>query len=72
MMSKKQEIEPLKIREMSDDEIRLSIAKFREQVYRLRSQTVTEKVSDTSQFRSLRRNVARLRTEQSRRASAAS
>jgi large subunit ribosomal protein L29 len=71
-MSKKQEIEPLKIREMSDDEIRLSIAKFREQVYRLRSQTVTEKVSDTSQFRSLRRNVARLRTEQSRRASAAS
>lgn len=71
-MSKKQEVEPSKIREMSDDEIRVSIAKFRDQVYRLRSQTVTEKVTDTSQFRSLRRNVARLRTEQTRRASAAS
>ena len=66
-MAKKEEMTGEKIRGLTDEEIRVSIRKFRDQLYRLRSQTVTEKVEDNSQFGTIRRNVARLRTEQTRR-----
>lgn len=70
-MAKKEELTGAKVREMSDEEIGVSIRKFRDQMYKLRCQTVTEKVEDNSQFGTLRRNVARLRTEQNRRQAAA-
>ncbi len=68
-MAKKEELTGSKVREMTDEELSVNIRKFRDQLFKLRSQTVTEKVEDVSQFRSIRRNVARLRTEQTRRAS---
>ncbi|MGP1272994.1 MAG: 50S ribosomal protein L29 [Phycisphaerales bacterium] len=66
-MAKKEELSNEKVRGLTDEELRVTIRKFRDQLYRLRSQTVTEKVEDNSQFRTIRRNVARLRTEQTRR-----
>ncbi len=66
-MAKKEELTGAKVRDLTDEEISVSIRKFRDQIYKLRCQTVTEKVEDNSQFGTLRRNVARLRTEQTRR-----
>ncbi len=66
-MAKKDVLEVGKIRDMSDEEIGGTIRKLRDQMFRLRSATVTDKVEDTSQFGTIRRNVARLRTEQTRR-----
>lgn len=67
-MAKKEELTGAKVRELTDEEITVSIRKFRDQLYKLRCQTVTEKVEDNSQFGTIRRNVARLRTEQNKRA----
>ncbi|MEO1583618.1 MAG: 50S ribosomal protein L29 [Planctomycetota bacterium] len=66
-MAKKDDLRNDKIRDMSDEEIGGTIRKLRDQIYRLRSATVTDTVEDTSQFGTLRRNVARLCTEQTRR-----
>lgn len=51
------------IRKMRDEELSIELKKLREKLFTLRSQTVTDKVEDTSQFRKLRRDVARLLTE---------
>jgi len=66
-MAKKEELTGAKVRDLTDEEITVSIRKFRDHIYKLRCQTVTEKVEDNSQFGTLRRNVARLRTEHTRR-----
>ncbi len=51
------------IRKMRDEEIGIELNKVREKLFTLRSQTVTEKVEDTSQLKKLRQNIARLLTE---------
>jgi len=51
------------IRKMRDEEIGIELKRVRDKLYTLRSQTVTDKVEDTSQMRKLRRDVARLLTE---------
>jgi len=51
------------IRKMRDEEIGIELKKVREKLFTLRSQTVTEKVEDTSQLKKLRKDVARLLTE---------
>lgn len=51
------------IRKMRDEEIGIELKRVRDKLYTLRSQTVTEKVEDTSQMRKLRKDVARLLTE---------
>ena len=51
------------IRKMRDEEIGIELRRMRDKLYTLRSQTVTEKVEDTSQMRKIRRDVARLLTE---------
>jgi len=50
-------------RKLSDDEIAMEVARLRRRVLDLRTQTVTEKVADNSQFRKARREIARLLTE---------
>ena len=55
---------PEEVRKMRDEELSIELKKLREKIFTLRSQTVTDKVEDTSQFRKLRRDVARLLTEQ--------
>jgi len=51
------------VRSMKDEEISIELKRLREKLFTLRSQTVTEKVENTSQLRVLRRDVARLLTE---------
>jgi len=64
----KNEMTPEQIRKMSDAEIGIAIKELRAKEYDLRSQLVTEKVEDTSQFPKIRAGVARLLTERSARA----
>ncbi len=51
------------VRAMQDNEIKLEIERSRARLYQLRTQTVTEKVENTSEFRQVRRDIARLLTE---------
>ena len=49
---------------MSMEELGVEVTKLRNDLYDLRSQAVTEKVEDTSKFGKLRKDIARLLTEQ--------
>ncbi len=51
------------IKKMRNEEIGIELKKVREKLFTLRSQTVTEKVEDTSQLKKLRQEIARLLTE---------
>jgi large subunit ribosomal protein L29 len=52
------------VHKMGDEELTVEIGKLRNDLYDLRSQAVTEKVEDTSKFGKLRKDIARLATEQ--------
>jgi len=52
------------VHKMGEDELGVELAKLRNDLYDLRSQAVTEKVEDTSKFGKLRKDIARLLTEQ--------
>jgi large subunit ribosomal protein L29 len=49
---------------MNDEELTQEVARLRNDLFDLRSQAVTEKVEDTSKFGKLRKDIARLLTEQ--------
>ena len=51
------------IRKYGLDKLQAEIGALERKLFDLRSQAVTEKIEDTSQFRKLRREIARLRTE---------
>ncbi len=51
------------VRDMRDEQIKSEVARLRTRLLDLRSQTVTEKVENNAEFRSARRDVARLLTE---------
>ncbi len=55
------------VRTLSDEEIDVELARLRKRSFELRTQAVTEKIEDTTQFGSTRRDVARLLTEQNAR-----
>ena len=59
------------VRKLKDEEIALEVRRLRERLYTLRTQAVTEKVEDLSQFTKIRRDIARLLTERSARAARA-
>jgi large subunit ribosomal protein L29 len=52
------------IRSKNDAVLKEELKKLREQLYTLRTQTVTEKVADTSSFGKTKREIARVLTEQ--------
>lgn len=58
------------VRAMSVDEIGEELKRLRGKLVSLRTQAVTEKVADNTQFGKIRRDIARLMTERSRRATA--
>jgi large subunit ribosomal protein L29 len=58
------------VRAMSDEEIKVELARLRDKVFGLRTQGVTEKVEDNSQFTKIRKDIARLLTERTSRAKA--
>lgn len=48
---------------LSDDEVKIETARLRKRLFELRAQAVTEKIEDTSQFRKVRKDIARVLTE---------
>lgn len=51
------------VKKLSAEEITSELAVLRGKLFSMRSQTVTEKVEDNSQFEKVRRDIARLMTE---------
>ena len=60
------------VRKLSDEEITIEVDRLRRKMFELRTQAVTEKIQDTSQFAKIKKDVARLLTEQSARTQTAS
>jgi large subunit ribosomal protein L29 len=59
------------VHKLSDEELTLELDRLRRRVFELKTQAVTEKIQDTSQFRKHQRDIARLLTEQSLRSKTA-
>ncbi|QDU71768.1 50S ribosomal protein L29 [Mucisphaera calidilacus] len=55
------------IRELKDEEIVHEVRRLRRELYTLRSQAVTEKLENPRQFGVIRKDIARLLTEQTAR-----
>ncbi len=55
------------VHKLSDEEIDVELGRLRQRSFELRTQAVTEKIEDTSQFGSTRRDIARLLTERNSR-----
>jgi large subunit ribosomal protein L29 len=60
------------IRELSDDDIRARIAEMEEERFRLKFRSATETLEDPLRLRTIRRDIARLKTIQHERELAAS
>ena len=56
-----------KLKKMSDEDIVIEVQQLRRRLFDLRCQLVTEKIQNTSQFPNVRKDIARLLTEQSSR-----
>lgn len=48
---------------LNNEEIAVELKRLSQKLYTLRSQRVTEKIEDVSQFKKIRRDIARLKTE---------
>lgn len=70
-MPSKTSEEKKRIHGLSDEQIAVEFKQLRDRLFELRTQSVTEKIEDPSQFRKTRKAIARLLTERSRRAAAA-
>ena len=55
------------VHKLSDDELQVETQRLRKRLFELRTQAVTEKIADTSQFRNVRKDIARVLTEVSAR-----
>jgi large subunit ribosomal protein L29 len=58
---------PKEVRKLETEEIDIEVKRLRARLFELRTQEVTEKIHDTSQFGKVRRDIARLLTERNRR-----
>ncbi len=62
---------PKEVRKLNDEEIEVEIERLRRRHFELRTQSVTEKIEDTSQFGKIKKDIARLQTERKARLNAA-
>jgi large subunit ribosomal protein L29 len=60
------------VHKLSDEEIDVEVKRLRRRLFDLRTQAVTEKIQDMSQFRKIKADIARILTEKSMREKAAS
>ncbi|MHA7812541.1 MAG: 50S ribosomal protein L29 [Phycisphaerales bacterium] len=58
------------VRKLNDEEISVELANLRGKLLQLKNKSVSEKIEDTSQFGKIRKDIARLLTEQTARAAA--
>lgn len=52
------------IKKLGDEELGIELKNQRDRLFKLRIQQVSEKIEDTSQFGKIRKDIARLLTEQ--------
>ena len=62
---------PKEVRKLNDEELTVEIDRLRRHHFELRNQAVTEKIEDVSQFAKIKKDIARLMTEQKAREAAA-
>ncbi|MCI0364673.1 MAG: 50S ribosomal protein L29 [Phycisphaerales bacterium] len=55
------------VHKLSEEELKVETQRLRKRLFELRTQSVTEKIQDTSQFGKVRRDIAKLLTEASSR-----
>ncbi|MCZ6836002.1 MAG: 50S ribosomal protein L29 [Planctomycetota bacterium] len=60
------------VHKLNIEEIDIEVSRLRKKLFELGTQSVTEKIEDTSQFGKIRKDVARLLTEQNSRRESAS
>ena len=53
------------VHKFSGEEIEVEVKRLRRQLFDLRTQSVTEKIQDMSQFKKIRKDIARVLTERS-------
>ncbi len=58
------------VRALKDEEIIAELSRLRAKIFGLKNKSVSEKIEDISQFGKIRKDIARLMTEQTARASA--
>ena len=51
------------VHKLSEEELQAETQRLRKRLFELRTQAVTEKIQDTSQFRKVRRDIAKVLTE---------
>ena len=51
------------VHNFNDEEVDIEIVRLKKWLFELRCQKVTDKIEDTSQFKKVRRDIARLHTE---------
>ncbi|MDF1809803.1 MAG: 50S ribosomal protein L29 [Phycisphaerales bacterium] len=56
------------VRKLNDEEITVELGNLRGKLLALKNKSVSEKIEDTTQFSKIRKDVARLLTEQTARA----
>ena len=56
------------VHKLSDEEVAIEVNRLRRRMFELRTQSVTEKITDTSQFMKIKKDIARLLTERNARA----
>ncbi len=62
---------PAELREMNDEQLTAELAQTRQELFRLRFQAATEKLDAPSNLMKLRREIARIKTIQNERKTAA-
>ncbi len=53
----------IEVHKLNNEEITVELRRLFRKLYDLRTQGVTEKIEDVSQFKKVRRDIARLKTE---------
>ena len=55
------------VHKLGDEELSIEVSNLRKKLFELKTQGVTEKIQDTSQYSKIRRDISRLLTEQNMR-----
>ena len=63
-------MKPQDARKLNEDELEIEATRLRARLFEMRTQAVTEKITDTSQFGKIKRDIARVLTELNKRKSA--
>lgn len=64
-------MEMSEVKKLTDEELSVESTRVRRKLFDMRTQAVSDKIADTSQFKKLRKDLARLQTESTTRGAAA-